>query len=77
MNRKPRFVWMEISKDRYELPIYVADSAKELAELTGKQNATAIISAVSHAKKRGGWCKYTRVPITEETQEGEQNDCSK
>lgn len=66
MNKKPRFVWMEISKDQYELPIHIADSAKELAELTGAKNQVVINSAISHAKKRGGWCKYVRVPIAEE-----------
>lgn len=69
--RKPHFLWMEISKDRYELPIHIADTAKELAELTGAKNATTIISAIYHANKRGGWCKYIRVPTTEETQEGD------
>lgn len=28
-------IWMEVTKDRYELPITVADSAKELAEMIG------------------------------------------
>jgi len=69
--RKPCFVWMEITKDKYELPIHIADSAKELAELTGAKNATTILSAIYHANKRGGRCKYIRVPITDETQEGE------
>lgn len=30
--RTPRFLWMEVSKDGYELPLAVADSALELAE---------------------------------------------
>lgn len=68
--KKPSFVWMEITKDQYELPIHVADSAKELAELTGAKNAATILSAIYHTNKRGGKCKYIKVPI-EETQEGE------
>ena len=68
--RKPHFLWMEVSKDQYELPIHIADTAKELAELAGAKNAVTIISTISHANKRGSRCKYVRVPIEEETQEG-------
>ena len=28
-------VWMYVTQDKYELPIYVADSVKELAKLVG------------------------------------------
>lgn len=28
-------IWMEVTRDRYELPVAVADSAAELAELVG------------------------------------------
>lgn len=60
-----------VSKDQYELPIHIADTAKELAELVGVKNAVTIMSAISHANKRGNRCKYVRVPIIEETQEGD------
>lgn len=33
--RKPYFLWMQVSNDEYELPLYVADTAKELAEFAG------------------------------------------
>lgn len=28
-------VWMEVTKDKYQLPVAVADSLKELSEITG------------------------------------------
>ena len=54
--RTPRFLWMEVSKDEYELPLAVADSALELS----------VISSVSRAKRGGYWCKYKRVPYLKE-----------
>lgn len=34
-HRPHRFVWMQISKDKYELPIFVAETAQELADICG------------------------------------------
>lgn len=48
--------------DKYELPIYVADSAKELAKLVGTRS-DLIHSAIWHAQKRNGRCKYVKVNI--------------
>ena len=33
--RTPRFLWLEVTKDEYELPVAVADSAAELSEVLG------------------------------------------
>lgn len=63
--RKPYFLWMQVSNDEYELPLYVADTAKELAEFAGVKSPTSIIAAVYHAEQRGGWSKYIKVPIEE------------
>ena len=40
-------IWMMVSKDKYELPQLVADSAGELAEMIGKPKIQ-IQSEVSH-----------------------------
>ena len=32
--RPPQFLWLEVTKDEYEFPIYIADTAEELAKLT-------------------------------------------
>lgn len=55
-------VWMYVTKDKYELPIYVADSVKELAQLVGT-STKHIHSAIWHAQKRNGHCKYVKVNI--------------
>lgn len=60
---KQRFLWLEVTRDEYELPIYVADSAGELAKFAGVKNATSIISAIGKAKKKGHRCKYKKIPI--------------
>ena len=42
--RTPRFLWMEVSKDEYELPLAVADSALELAKVLGLKDENSVIS---------------------------------
>lgn len=43
-------VWMKISKDRLELPLAVADTARELAEICNT-SPQCIMSVVSKGKK--------------------------
>lgn len=52
-------VWMEVTKDRFRLPLAVADSARELARL---RRVTA--SAVSRGARTPGG-KYVRVRVDE------------
>ena len=35
-------VWMAVSADKYELPIAIADTAKELAEMIGYKEQSVI-----------------------------------
>ena len=44
-------VFMKVTRDRYELPIAIADSVQELARITGS-NENTISSALSHAKTK-------------------------
>lgn len=44
-------VYMKITKDKYELPLAVADSPAELAAMTGDSIKT-IYSSVSREKRR-------------------------
>lgn len=47
-------LYLRVTRDKYELPEAVADSIKELSEMTGiKRNS--IRSLLSH--KRKGWCR--------------------
>lgn len=64
--RTPRFLWMEVSNDEYELPLAVADSALELAKVLGLKDENSVISSVSRAKRGGYWCKYKCVPYLKE-----------
>ena len=52
--------WMAVSKDKYRLPIAVADSAGQLARMLGKARGT-IDSSVSHGKKA-----YERIEVDED-----------
>ena len=58
-------VWMKVSKDKYELPLCIADSAKELAKLCGTTENT-IKSCVSHAKRKDFKSHYVRVKVTDD-----------
>ena len=37
-------VWMKVTKDKYELPLVVADSCKELASMCGVAMSTILVS---------------------------------
>lgn len=42
-----RFVYMKVTPDKYELPIAIADTAQELARITGS-SVNTIYSAISN-----------------------------
>ena len=59
-------VWMMVTKDEYELPVFIADSAEELARITGapRNNISSMASKYnSGVLKRS---KFQRVEIPEE-----------
>ena len=62
------FVYMKTTTDKYELPIFVADTAKELAEMVGT-TVGCVYSSIS--KKRKGWAK---VEIGEDENEKADNN---
>ena len=49
MNKK-NILWMQVSKDEYELPLAVADTASALAKICGVTE-NAIKSGVCHREK--------------------------
>lgn len=67
MNKKTktRSLYLLVSSDKYELPLAVADSIRELSALIGVRE-DAIRSAMSKARKRGNRCRYVKVVIEEE-----------
>ena len=54
--------------DKYELPLAVAETPAELAEMTGR-NENGILSSISHQKARKGPFRWHRVELTEEDAE--------
>lgn len=58
-------VWMKVTADAAELPMYVADSAEELGRILGIKAGT-IRSAVYLAKKHGTKCRYVCVKFPSE-----------
>lgn len=65
-NGKKMKVWMAVTRDEYELPIAIADTAEGLAKLVGT-TTNAVVSTVSHYRKgRKKKCKYYQVEIDED-----------
>lgn len=58
-------IYMLMTTDKYELPLAVADTTRELSALIGVRE-DAIRSAMSKARKRGSKCRYVKVVIEEE-----------
>ena len=58
-------VWMQVTKDEYELPVAIADSCVELSKIVGK-TANNISSSINHSLQRGNWTPYRKVEITED-----------
>ena len=58
-------LFLMVTDDEYELPLAVADSAAELARITGKRENT-IYSAICHAKKGDRKSIYHKIEIMDE-----------
>lgn len=59
---KRTVVWMLVTRDRFELPIAIAESATELASILGTTKGN-ITSSLSHQKERS---PYRKVIIPQE-----------
>lgn len=57
-------IWMKVTKDKYELPLIVADTAEELAQKCGT-SANNIRSTVSHAAKQNFRSGFVKVECEE------------
>lgn len=60
-----RKIYMCVTHDKYELPVAVADSPKELADMLGV-TSNNILSAIYHAKVSGRKSIYVRVVVDDE-----------
>lgn len=55
-------VYMMVTRDKYELPLAIADTAAELARMLGRKERT-IYSAMTQAKKKSWKSIYVKVKI--------------
>ena len=59
-------LWMYVTKDKYELPLAVADSAVELSRIIGV-NENTIRSSASHVNKKSRKrSSYRRVEVEDD-----------
>lgn len=56
-----KYLWLCVESDEYELPLAVADTARELGEMCGtnKHNVETFVSKNSNGRKNGK--KYIKV----------------
>lgn len=58
-------LYIRISKDKYELPIAVADTVTELAKMCGVRRDT-IYQMMSRYGALGKWCPYRKVEVEDD-----------
>ena len=51
----PKFLYIAVSHDEYELPIAVADTATQLAKILGLRDDSSVPSAIYRARRGGYW----------------------
>lgn len=57
-------LWMCVTKDKYELPIAVADTAEELAKQIGLKSTNVIYTDLWHYKKgHTKSCRFRKVQV--------------
>lgn len=56
------FVYMQVTKDEYELPLAIADSIPKLAEMVGVKTQS-IYDSMRNAKRFGRKTPYKKVDI--------------
>ena len=56
-------LFLEVTRDKYELPIMVCDSSAELAKKLGVR-ADTVRSTICRAERNGWKCRYARVKVT-------------
>lgn len=59
-------IWMEVTRDRYELPVAVADSATELAEIVGVKPQSICQSRMRAEKGKLRHQRFIRVEVDDD-----------
>ena len=55
-------LWLKITKDKYELPVAVAESPRELEQMLGLSRKT-VSKQIWYAKKNKTKCQYIKVEV--------------
>lgn len=55
------YIYMMVSNDKYELPVYIAETAQELADMVGVPKGTIYSSVIKWEKGQVKKAKYIRV----------------
>ena len=61
----PNVIYMKVTRDIYELPVLIADSAKELAKMDGNKSVN-IRTSIRNAEKKGYKSRYVKVTLDDE-----------
>lgn len=63
--------WMKVTPDDYQFPLLIADSAQELAALTGASinTITSTASHLKHGRQKHGSYVSTEIEVTPEEME--------
>ncbi len=66
MEEADMFLWLMITTDKYELPLIVADSPKELAKLAGVSYQNIKTSIYLKNKGKITYSKYVKVEVDDD-----------
>lgn len=58
-----KYVWLYISNDKYELPLYIADTATELGKFLGLSRTTIYFSYSKYLNNKAKTCRFRKVYI--------------
>ena len=63
MPMEMKYIWLAVETDKYELPIAVADTAKELGDIFGVKKNTIINCVSRNRSGRENGYRYVKVRI--------------
>ena len=58
---KQKYIWLYVTDDAYQLPIYICDTAQELADKVGVTVGT--VKAVAYRQQKSGKGQYIKVKV--------------
>lgn len=61
-----KYIYLKITRDRLELPLFVADTIREMAEHEGKTENNIKSQISKHEHGVNNFCQYRRVPVEQE-----------